>query len=245
MIDNIDSDTLEDKLDTLIKQDNIDYTSAKLILKALRATGVDDATAFVEKFSRLLYFVPRDFCVLLGALAQQKPEIASDLADKLIPLSLQKPYVEMTLARIWVNHLFVTNALPITDGRFRALAMRDTVIERRQALLLRGRLNDRAYFREAKTRFADVSDWEKPALLLAASCLASSEYDTWLGTCKERYSDILRDEYLNWLRDNKDSLFSKLDVKFTIKSFQQRLGDLFTVLDEETIVIEAAVDPFS
>ena len=235
IISSVDADILESKVDFLVKRDTIDYTSVKLILKALRATGVGEPVQFVHKYSRLLYFIPRDFCILVGSMAQKTPEYADALAEALIPISQQKPYVEMTLARIWVNHLFVSGALAISQDRLTRLNIKDSVIEKRQALLLRGRLKDRAYFREAKTRFSDLSDWEKPAMMLAASCLADSEYETWLGFCKDRYTDILCSEYISWLKKNKDILFEKLNANFVIKSHQQRIMEMFSELDADDV----------
>jgi hypothetical protein len=157
--------------------------------------------------------------------------MSNDIAEKLIPISLAKPYSEMTLARIWVNHLFVSGALAITADRLDALAIKDTIIERRQRLLLKGRLQDRAFFREAKTKFADLSAWEKPAMMLAASCLSDSEYKIWLGFCKDRYNDILSDEYIAWLKANKDTLIGSLDSNFVIKSRLQQVQEMFVDLD--------------
>lgn len=227
VIGDVDSDVLEDKLEAILAKEAIDYTSVKLILKALRATGVRNPSSFLPRFSQLLYFVPRDFCILIGSLAQREKSSSDELAEKLITICLEKPYSEMTLARIWVNHLFVSGALSVTPARLERLQIKSSVIERRQQLLLKGRLNDRAFFREAKTRFADVSDWEKPALMLAASCLSTSEYETWLSHCKDRYNDILCDEYISWLKTNKNSLLEKLDTDFTLKSKQQRIKEMF------------------
>lgn len=232
LADYIEPNILEEKLLSIVRSETIDYNSAKLILKALRATGVGDPLAFVDKFAMLLYYVPRDFCILIGSLAQRAPEQSEGLSTRIISIVRSKPYAEMALARIWVNHLFVSGALAITDDRLAVLIGGDTVIERRQALLLRGRLQDRAFFREAKTRFSDLSDWEKPTLMIAASCLAKSEFETWLGFCKERYSDIFSDDYILWLKSNQDDLISRLDVDFIIKSQRQRMVESFGEFEE-------------
>lgn len=227
LIDDIDQTTLVSKLQKILKNEIIDYTSVKLILKALRATNVDDPIAFIDEFGSLLYFIPRDFCLLVGALAQKNEAVAEDIAERLLLVAGQSPYIEMTLARIWVNHLFVAGALKITDSRFKELPLKDSIIEKRQSILLRGRLDDRAFFREGKTRFGDLSEWEKPAMMLAASCLSVGEYETWLGFCKDRYSDILSAEYISWLKSNRANFAQKLDVDFTIKSKKERYAEIF------------------
>ena len=228
--DTIKPDVLLDKLQTIIKSEKIDYTSVKLILKALRATGIDDALNFISNFAPLLYFVPRDFCILIGSLAQRTPEYSNDFAEALILTAKGSPFKDMALVRIWVSHLFVAGALPVSDEYFKALSLGGSTIEKRQRILLKGRLGDRAFFREGKTKFADLSQWEKPAMMLGASCLAKSEYETWLGFCVGKHHDILASEFTSWLKKNRENLNSKLNQDFRIKSRNQRISEMF--LDE-------------
>jgi Reverse transcriptase (RNA-dependent DNA polymerase) len=234
--DEIDQITLIEKLDKTIKSEKIDYTAVKLILRALRVSALENTGAFVSQFSQLLYFAPRDFCILIGAQAQISPDTADVIAGKLLEIMQASPFKDMTLLRIWVSHLFVSGALPITDGRMAQFNFGDNPIEKRQAILLRARLKDRAFFREAKTRFGDLSEWEKPALMLGASCLAASEYDTWLGFCKGKSSDLLADEYIGWLKANRSTLIEKLDQSFVIKSRMQRLTEVFSNIDISTLL---------
>lgn len=233
--DEIDVETLLEKLEKAITSQTIEYTSAKLIIRALRAKPIENIESFIDRFSQLLYFVPRDFCILLGAQAQHHPESADPIANKLLDLVSISPFKDMTLVRIWVNHLFVSGALIINDDRMPQLEFGDTQIERRQNILLRGRLKDRAFFREAKTRFGDLSEWEKPAVMLGASCLAASEYDTWLGYCKNKSTNILFDEYINWLRTNRATLLNRLDQSFVIKSRTERMAELFADIDVDSV----------
>ena len=234
--DEIDVKTLLEKLEKILKLDKIEYTSVKLILRALRVNTIDDIDGFITTFVELLYFAPRDFCILLGAQAQKNPDIAFLIADKILSIVQNSPFKDMALVRIWVNHLFVAGALPITDARLTQLEFGDTQIERRQNILLRGRVKDRAFFREAKTRFGDLSEWEKPAVMLGASCLAASEYDTWLGFCKGKSGNILFDEYIGWLKANRTSLLEKLNQSFVIKSRTQRLSELLSSIDISSIL---------
>ena len=197
---------------------------------------MEKSQIFIGHFSQLLYFAPRDFCMLIGAQAQKNPETADLVADKLLAVVGTSPFKDMALVRIWVNHLFVAGALPITDARMSQLEFGDTQIERRQNILLRGRLKDRAFFREAKTRFGDLSEWEKPAVMLGASCLAASEYETWLGFCKNKSTNIVFDEYIAWLKANRSNLLEKLDQSFVIKSRSERIAELFGDIDVDSLL---------
>jgi hypothetical protein len=141
----------------------------------------------------------------------------------LIRISQQEPFVELALVRIWVKHLFVGGALPLTQQALTELSRGDTPIEKRQILLMRGRLEEKAFFRAAKTKWADYSDWEKPALMLAASCLPASEYEAWLSFCKGKINDFLGDEYIAWLKKKGRSAIDNLNQDFRIETYRQSL----------------------
>lgn len=184
-----------------------------------------DPVSFVSTFSELLYYAPRDFCILVGAMAQRKPDAAPDIAAMLVELLGQSPFAEMAISRIWVAYLFTSQALPIDHQLLQRLNLQgsNSVIERRQNLLLRGVLNDRAYFREWKTRFDEASDWEKPALMYGASCLSKGEFNTWLDTIKDHVNDPFSDIYRKWLSQNQKELMNKLKVRFYVKSKSERI----------------------
>lgn len=226
-IEGIESSDLLIKLSEIMERDSIDYASVKVILKALRAVEIDDPTEVVNKFSQLIYYTPRDFCILVGTMSQKYPSIAGDMAEKLVDIVTQSPFSDMALSRLWIAHLFVTQAVPITSALLERQSLTANVIEKRQNLLLKGILGDRAYFREQKTKFDEVSDWEKSALLLSMSCLAKSEYETWLQNIRGQYNDLLGDEYIKWLKENRESLFEKLKIDYIIKSRQDKLFEMF------------------
>lgn len=163
-------------------------------------------------------------------MLKKNPELAEGMAERLVDKVSQPPFSDMALSRLWVAHLFVTQALPITVPLLERQNLIANVIEKRQNLLLRGLLNDRAYFREQKTKFDEVSDWEKSALLLAMSCLAKSEYETWLKNIHGQYNDLLGDEYTKWLKENREVLFEKLKADYIIKSRQEMIFEMFSDL---------------
>lgn len=216
-ISDVSAEDLIEKLSEILQRDSVDYASVKVILKALRAVDVDDPMEIIVKFPELLYYTPRDFCILVGTLSQRHESSAASLAAKIVDTVVQPPFSDMALSRLWVAHLFVTQALPIDQAILDKLALTDNVIERRQNILLRGLIGDRAYFREQKTKFDEISDWEKSALLVSMSCLAVSEYEKWLSIVKPQYNDLLSDEYFKWLKDNRGELFEKLKQNYIIQ----------------------------
>lgn len=227
--DDISIPNLISKLRQVIELKSIEYSSAKIILKALRVNAIEDILSFIDDFKDLLYFIPREFCMTIGAQAQLAPDASQYISDAIIKIINKSPFKDMTLVRIWVNHLFVTGALPISLKKISEITFGNSPIENRQNILIRARLQDRAFFRAAKTRFGDLSEWDKPAMMLGASCLASSEYDTWLSFCKGKSSNILFDEYIRWLKENRTSLIGKLDHSFVIKSRSERMTETFKI----------------
>ncbi len=233
-IEEVDPLDLSKKLSDILHRDTIDYTAVRVILKALRAVIYPDPIDFLNRFSELLYYTPRDFCMLIAAMAQRLPIHSNEMAAILVKLIGESPYREMAISRIWVAHLFVTQALPISHALLDDLKLSGTVIERRQNFILKGILKDRTFFREWKTRFDEASDWEKPALMLGASCLSRGEYSTWLDTIKDHLYGPFSNLYRKWLITWQSSAFDKLKVQFFVKSRTEKLGDVFTsLIDEE------------
>lgn len=226
-IEDVEPKDLIKKLSEVYGRDSVDYNSIKVILKALRAVEVEDPLSLVSDHIELLYHTPRDFCILIGGMAQRKPDLAEGIAALVVNTITQNPYKEMALSRIWVAHLFATQALPITSQIREKMNLTNTTIERRIDLILRGLLRDRAYFRAQKTKFDEVGSWEKPALMIGASCLSTSEYGTWLDTIKDHVSDPLANEYRKWLIDNQDEIFDKISVDYRIKTRAEKIAEAF------------------
>lgn len=234
-IEDVDSADLIKKLEEVQKRVPSDYTALRVIIKALRAVEINEPVMFVKSSIDLLYHLPRDFCILVGGLAQRYIEKAPELAEIMVAAVEQAPFSDMALSRIWVAHLFVTQALPI-DRQLRArMSLSRTTIERRQDLILQGLLGDRAFFRSQKTKFDEANAWEKPALMLGASCLAKSEYETWLDTIKAHITDPTGDLYRKWLVENQAALFELIKVDFRIKTKSEKIGESFGPITAEML----------
>lgn len=233
-IEDVAAVDLIQRLTDILNRDSVDYASVKVILKALRVVDVDDPVLLLKTFSGLIYYTPRDFCILLGTLAQKHPDVSKQLAELAVEIVSQPPFSDMALSRLWVAHLFVAQALPISGDLLERQNLTASVIERRQALLLRGIIGDRAYFREQKTKFDERSDWEKSALLLAMSCLAKSEYEAWIGLVRNQYNDLLSEDYCKWLKSNRADLFNKLRTDFIVKSRKDEMIESFSDLSAQT-----------
>ena len=75
-------------------------------------------------------------------------------------------------------------------------------------------------------------------MMLAASCLSKSEYDVWLGSCKDRYNDILCDEYIVWLKANIENYTEVLDADFVVKPRASKFAEMFAKFTDLTEIDE-------
>ena len=217
-VEDVDPANLVSKLSDALDPRRVDYTAIKVILKVLRAVVIDEPVEFIEKYIELIYHTPRDFCLLIGGLAQRNPDKVNVIADKLVETIQAAPFRDMSLSRIWVAHLFVTQALPINEIIREKMDLSKTVVEQRQDLLLRGLLRDRAFFRAQKTKFDEANDWAKRALMLGAACLSTSESRTWLDTIQSHVADPTSNLYRKWLKDNQSIIWEKLREDYIIKT---------------------------
>lgn len=250
-IDDVDPEKIVDRVREIMNRDTVDYGALKVLLRALRATGYDKADEFVAEFPGLLYFLPRDFSLLAGALAQRHVDKAEKIAAVLVKTCNEAPAKEIVLAKVWVAHLFVSGALPVTRPLLSSLSLGSSALEQRANFLIRGRLRDRAYFRARKTGFNETSDWVKSALLFGASCMSRSEYRTWLDTVSDHYDDPFAATYLKWLKTNQNDLFDKISEDFKVQSRAERIGAEFAKLfddvddDDEPFAVEGVAAPKS
>ena len=139
----------------------------------------------------------------------------------------EAPYRDMALSRIWVAHLFVAQAVSISNSLRKQMNLKGSAIERRQDLLLLELLRERSFFRARKTKFDEANAWEKPALMFGASCLSKSEFEVWLDTIKTHVTDPTRDLFRKWLVRNQDNLYDLIKIDFRIKSRAEKLIDAF------------------
>jgi hypothetical protein len=81
-----------------------------------------------------------------------------------------------------------------------------SVIERRALFFFRGLANDRAFFRALKTQLGALSEWDKPAALMAGMCLPLDEYKNWLAVAIHQLTSPFAATYMAWLKDNHGRL---------------------------------------
>lgn len=207
----LDANDLVGKIKELDEYGAKDMSIFKAILKAIRIVGGVDPSLLLEHYSQFLYFIPREFCLALSKMDKDSNEKVVSAKETMLKLLSQSPFRDLQLARYWILDLFVRGVLPFTWDDFRDYDFNRSVVERRAEYFLRGRLGDTAFFRRKKAQFAEVSDWEKPALLLGAMCLPRDEYAIWIRGIKDNIPGPFSDIFSAWLVDNRDKLTEILD----------------------------------
>jgi hypothetical protein len=66
--------------------------------------------------------------------------------------------------------------------------------------------NDRPYFRALKTQLGSLSEWDKPAALMAGMCLPFDEYKHWLTDAVRQIANPFAATYTTWLKENHGRL---------------------------------------
>lgn len=189
------SSELLDRLDELKRRGGSDFSSRKAILKVLQRYAEFDVSRFLKDHSDLAYHLPRDFCrVIRGNMDSDPVEL-----DHAIWGLLQTPPIsELSHARLWLLNLYASGVIP-ADRKL--LQLRNiSVLEERQLIAVRYRLNDRPFFRDQRGRLGQAGDWLKPVLLMGASCLPADEYRHWLDIAARQMADPLAPAFANWLK---------------------------------------------
>lgn len=202
----IEADFLLDKLDEIEDKKSVDLSVYKAILRALRFLPDLNATRLLADHADLLYYVPREFCLVLQASSKQIGFDEDAVKARVIELLSMHPYVDLAYVRSWLLNLFVEGALPVKLVDWQNYDFSRSVIERRANLFLHGLANDRAFFRALKTQLGSLSEWEKPAALLAGMCLPFDEYKNWLAVAPAQSLGPFAGTYIQWLKESHGRL---------------------------------------
>lgn len=202
----LSAEILQKRLDAIGDKKGIDLSVFKAILRALRFLPAIDSQHLLDRHADLLYYVPREFCLVLNAAAQQADFPRDAVKKRVIELLAMPPYADLAYVRSWLLNLFVDGTLPISLADWQKYDFNRSIIERRSHLFLRGLANDRAYFRALKTQLGTLGEWDKPAALMSAMCLPLDEYKNWLASAVAHLTTPFAVTYVDWLRENHGKL---------------------------------------
>jgi hypothetical protein len=202
----ISAEFLLTRLDEIGDKKGIDLSVFKAVLRALRFLPGIDAIRLLEKHADLLYYVPRAFCLVLSAASKQEAFAGEIVKARVIELLAMPPYADLAYVRSWLLYLFVDGTLSVNLPDWQSYDFNRSVIERRSHFFLRGLANDRPFFRALKTQLGSLSEWDKPAALMAGMCLPFDEYKHWLADAVRQITSPFAATYTAWLKDNHGKL---------------------------------------
>jgi len=202
----ISAEFLLGRLDVIGDKKGIDLSVFKAILRALRFLPGIDAVRMLEKHADLLYYMPREFCLVLSAASKQESFAGETVKARVMELLAMPPYCNLAYVRSWLLNLFIDGTLPVALPDWQSYDFNRSVIERRSHFFFRGLANDRAFFRALKTQLGSLSEWDKPAVLMAGMCLPLDEYKNWLAVAVQHLTNPFAGTYTAWLKENHGKL---------------------------------------
>lgn len=180
-----------------------DVGAIRVLLRCLKLTKSQEAEKFIkENFRRLLPFV-KDVVLLMEELKKEGVASFDDQVDEVVEILLEPVAERLQVVRAWMLELFLRQVIPISPAILRKLQNLPSQWDQRALVMLRGQLNDVAYFRARKTRLDELNVWVQPAFVFAAACLPRDEYETWIGNIKKGLSFPLSDIFCKWAIDRQ------------------------------------------
>ena len=206
----VDGDSLLERLDELKLREGAEHSSYKAVLKVLRNTPGFDAHRLLRDHADLAYHLPRDFCRAIQAACRDGGHDAVQIEAQIWNLLQTPPTSELSYARLWLLNLYVTGTLPVDRKLIANRIGQPSILEERQLIFIRARLNDRAYFREHRGRLGQIGESSKSALLIGASCLPADEYRSWIDIAIRQIADPFAHSFGSWLKrgQNLDELLA-------------------------------------
>ena len=209
----ISAEFIMDRLDEIGDKKSVDLSIFKAVLRTLRFLPDIDAERLLERHAELLYYVPREFCLVLNAASKQFGFPTEAVKVRVMGLLGMSPYCDIAFVRSWLLNLFIDGTLPVNLAEWQAYDFNRSVIERRANFFFRGLANDRAYFRALKTQLGTLSEWDKPAAIMAAMCLPLDEYKMWLDVALPQITTPFAKTYVAWLKDRHGDLELLLELQ--------------------------------
>lgn len=177
-----------------------DISVFKALLKAIKLSEGATVDQLLTIPDRFLYLIPRDYCRAFYNLTDLTQEESEKLRNFFINRLNSVPYRDLTVCRYWILDLFVRGVLPCDWNDFRDYNFSRSIPEKRAEYFIRGRLGQHHWFRARKTQFAALSDWEKSAFAIGATCMPQDEYEKWVTAYKGSLPGPFADLLADWLK---------------------------------------------
>lgn len=201
---------LVELLEKEIEADNWDTGRIKVVFRALKIAKPDDAVDFInDRFEELVVFA-RETCLLMQELENERRGCFDRLLNRVIKAILSPPATSVQLIRSWLLEILVRGIIDVSASELKKLEGLPAALDKRQLLLIRGRVGDKNFFRKQKTAINVFLDLELPCLVWGASCLPKDEYENWIDTAKAHFTKPLGRLFLSWAKKNRPQLISKL-----------------------------------
>ncbi len=144
-------------------------------------------------------------------LERTSPGCFDAMRDTVVSAILAPPASSIQLIRTWLLEIFCRGIIDIPLSKLKKFEPLPSALDKRQLLLIRGRVGDKNFFRKKKTAAHSYSTIELPYLVWGASCLPKDEYENWLDTVKGALKKRpLGDLYLKWSAKHRTALIDKL-----------------------------------
>lgn len=205
-----DGDDLVDKIVEFEDYGGKEISVFKALLRAAKVSGSVSVDKLIQVPDRFLYIIPRDYCRAFYNLKDLDDGQATKLREKFLGFLDELPYRDVPLCRYWILDLFVRGVIPSSWDDFKKYDFSRTIPEKRAELLLRGRFKQAHWFRARKTQFAGLSNWEKTAFALGATCLPQDEYEKWVVSSKGLLPGQFQNLLADWLKESWGNLESIL-----------------------------------
>ena len=200
-------------LDKEINAEVQDVGRIKVMFRALKIVKTADAIDYIkDNFDKLVLF-SKDLCLLMEALDAEYTGRFNVLGGKILAATQAPPAASVQAVRTWLLELFVRGVVRLPAGGVAQLEALPAISDKRQLLFIRGRLDDKNYFRRQKTQVDHFSESERSALVWGAACLPKDEYENWIEIVKGSFARPLGLMYLRWASKNRKSLSAKLKAK--------------------------------
>lgn len=194
-----------------IEKHSLEIGKIRILFRAIKIARPFEAVEYIKNNFKELVIFAKDITLLMQELEDEYNNCFDSMADEIIDTILSPPASSMQLIKTWLIELLVRGTVPIDIARLKKLESLNTPNDKRQLLLMRGKIGDVNFFRRNKTAFGQFSPPEQTCIIWGASCLPYDEYKSWLTTIKPMMAAPISDLFLKWAQKHHSNLLTKLE----------------------------------
>lgn len=189
-----------------------DFGKIRRILRAIRLVDPEGALSHIsDNLTDMLPF-SKEIVLILGEIGDDEEIEEQFMSGKFISAVCSPLSRTLPLIRSWLLEVFIRGILPFSAADLKKIESSINQYDRRYVDILRGKLNQRTYFRGQKKLIDDIGSSQIFPFLIGSTCLPKDELSKFYPDVVTHFKDPLLKPFCDWLLDDREKVLGYLET---------------------------------